>query len=261
VSRRGWPRGRPKDPKGGPERDLEEDAPGQDAPGQDAPGQAGPGPVGLGHDGPGQDTPGGDMPGGEASGRAASGQAASGQAAPGRESAQDGEEPAGMPQEGDGAGSAPKSPDGLPTAVTAAEYLDQLQRLQAEFDNYRKRVRREQEDWQRAAQAELVSRLLPVLDDLRRAREHGAGDEAPDAAGLLLILKRFEDLLSKAGLEVQATEPGATFDPEEHEALLAVPSTEIEEGGIVQVLEPGYRFRDRLLRRSKVSCSTGPPQE
>ena len=143
----------------------------------------------------------------------------------------------------------------------AAGYLDQLQRLQAEFDNYRKRVRREQDDWQRGAQSELVGRLLPVLDDLRRARGHAAPEDEPDAAGLLLILRRFEDLLTKAGLEVQAIEPGAPFDPEEHEALIAVPSTEIPEGGIVQVLEPGYRFRERLLRRGKVACSTGPPQE
>lgn len=215
MSRRGWPRGKPRDGEEKPSAGLEEDAE-----------------------------------------RAVENGAADG-------------EPGGDPTEGEfpetvvELNAAPGAEPG-PTASTpeaAAGYLDQLQRLQAEFDNYRKRVRREQDDWQRGAQSELIGRLLPVLDDLRRAREHAAPEDEPDAAGLVLILRRFEDLLTKAGLEVQAIEPGAPFDPEEHEALIAVPSTEIPEGGIVQVLEPGYRFRERLLRRGKVACSTGPPQE
>ena len=141
----------------------------------------------------------------------------------------------------------------------AADYLDRLQRLQAEFDNYRKRIRREQEDWSRLSQAEIVVLFLPILDDLRRAREH-AGEADPQAAGPLLILKRLEDVLAKAGLEEQKADPGIPFDPDLHEALLVVPS-EQPEGAVAQVLEPGYLFQGRLLRRSKVSCSTGPAPE
>ncbi len=155
---------------------------------------------------------------------------------------------------------APPAPAPATPEAAAAEYLDRLQRLQAEFDNYRKRIRREQEDWSRLAQADVMLRLLPVLDDLRRAREHVSAD-APDASGLLLILKRLEDELAKSGLEEQKADPGTRFDPEQHEALLVVPSREVPEGAIVQVLEPGYLFKGKLLRRSKVSCSTGPAPE
>lgn len=145
--------------------------------------------------------------------------------------------------------------------LLAATYLDQLQRLQAEFDNYRRRVRREQEDWFRQAKVELVELLLPVLDDLRRARDHAGPDGPPDAAGLQLILRRFEDALNKAGLEEQKAEPGAAFDPEQHEALLVVPSAEQPEGAIVRVIEPGYVFQGKMVRRGKVACSSGSMPE
>jgi molecular chaperone GrpE len=162
------------------------------------------------------------------------------------------------------AGFPPPAPKVVPVeeaAALAVSYLDQLQRLQAEFDNYRRRVRREQEDWFRQAKAELVAVFLPVLDDLRRARDHAGPDGPPDAAGLVLILRRFEDALNKAGLEEQKAEPGAAFDPEQHEALLVVPSAEQPEGAIVQVVEPGYLFQGKLVRRGKVACSSGPMPE
>ncbi len=140
----------------------------------------------------------------------------------------------------------------------SAEYLDQLQRLKAEFDNYRRRVAREKEEWFRLAKAEVMAGLLPVLDDLRRAREHSDGsDEPPDAQGLLLILKRFEDILAQLGLEEQDTRDGHEFDPEIHEAVLTEPSEETSEGRIVRILEPGYSFDGRMLRPGKVSVSSG----
>jgi molecular chaperone GrpE len=144
----------------------------------------------------------------------------------------------------------------------AAEYLDQLQRLKAEFDNYRKRVLREKEEWYQSAQAGVVQRLLPVVDDLRRARGHTQSpDEVPDAAGLYLILKRFEDLLGQLGLEEQPASAGMEFDPEQHEAVMTTSSSEIPEARIVTVLEPGFLYHGRLLRRGKVSVSSGPPPE
>jgi molecular chaperone GrpE len=154
------------------------------------------------------------------------------------------------------------APGGSDDAETrAAEYLDQLQRLKAEFDNYRKRTAKEREVWFVQAQAELAEGLLPVLDDLRRAREHEAAGEVAESEGWRLILKRFEDTLGKLGLETQEAEPGREFDPEQHDAVMAEPSADVPEGAILRVLEPGYLFRGRLLRRSRVSYSTGPAGE
>ena len=154
------------------------------------------------------------------------------------------------------------APEALDDAeARAAEYLDQLQRLKAEFDNYRKRTAKEREVWFVQAQAELAEGLLPVLDDLRRAREHEAAGETAESEGWRLILKRLEDTLERLGLETQDAEPGREFDPEQHDAVMAEPSANVPEGAILRVLEPGYLFRGRLLRRSRVSYSTGPAGE
>lgn len=152
------------------------------------------------------------------------------------------------------------APEAVSAEQRASEYLEQLQRLKAEFDNYRRRTSREREEWFAAARVELVRSLVPVLDDLRRARAHNAG-EAPDAAGLLLILKRFEDILTQLGLEKQEAVNGQEFDPEQHEAVMTGPSSEVPEGAILRTLEPGYLFQGRLLRPSKVAVSSGPAPE
>ncbi len=143
----------------------------------------------------------------------------------------------------------------------AADYLDQLQRLKAEFDNYRKRTAKEREVWFVQAQAEVAESLLPVLDDLRRAREHEKPGADGKADGWWLIFKRFEETLERLGLETQGVEPGCAFDPELHDAMMAEPSADHPEGTIIRVLEPGYLYRGRLLRRSRISCSSGPPGE
>ena len=145
--------------------------------------------------------------------------------------------------------------------VRAAEYLDQLQRLKAEFDNYRKRTTKEREVWFVQAQAELAEGLLPVLDDLRRARAHEAAGDVAESEGWRLILKRLEEMMERLGLETQEAEPGREFDPEQHDAVMAEPSADVPEGKILRVLEPGYLFRGRLLRRSRISYSTGPAEE
>ena len=151
----------------------------------------------------------------------------------------------------------------IPAASDAPEQqltrsLDQLQRLQAEFDNYRKRTVREREEWQQRAQGDLVKRLLPVLDDLDRAKSHVTPSEAVGAlGGLLLILKRLEEALAAAGLRRGEDLPGVAFDPTRHEAIQAVPSSEIEEGHVVGVFDAGYSFNGQVLRPSKVSVSAG----
>ena len=152
--------------------------------------------------------------------------------------------------------------ESLPPEKLASTYLDQLQRLKAEFDNYRRRISREKEEWFEAARAGVIQQLLPAVEDLRRARNHcQAPGDVPDAAGLYLILKRFEDLLGQLGLSEQDAHSGLPFDPEQHEAVMALPSEEIPEGDILQLVEPGYLFQGRLLRRSKVCVSSGPAPE
>lgn len=136
--------------------------------------------------------------------------------------------------------------------------IDQLQRLQAEFDNYRKRTLRERQEWQRRAQADLLTRLLPVLDDFDRARAHlGAVEAGSPVEGLVLVLKRLEDAISQSGLVKLTDQPGDPFDPERHEAVQASPSSEIEEGRILLVFESGYAFEGQVLRPSKVKVSSG----
>lgn len=142
-----------------------------------------------------------------------------------------------------------------------SQYLDQLQRLRAEFDNFRKRTLRDKEQWWRRAKADLLTEFLPILDDSERARAFAAAGNGPDAEGLLQILKKLKETLTQLGLEAMETEPGTPFDPEFHEAFMTTPSVEVEEGQIVSTLESGYRFEGEILRRSKVSVSAGRPPE
>jgi len=142
-----------------------------------------------------------------------------------------------------------------------SQYIDQLQRLRAEFDNFRKRTLRDKEQWWRQAKADLLTELLPILDDSERARAFAAAGNVSDVEGLLQILKKFKETLTQLGLEAMETGPGTPFDPEYHEAFMTTPSAEIEEGQIVSTLESGYRFEGEILRRSKVSVSAGCPTE
>ena len=142
------------------------------------------------------------------------------------------------------------------------EYLEDLQRITAEFANYRRRVQREKTDWDARAKADLLTLLLPVLDDLGRARAHW--NEKPlekDADGLLMILARLEEILRSVGLEVQEIEPGTPFDPHQHDALATCVSEEHQEGTIADTLQPGYLYRGMLLRPARVRVSQGPPVE
>lgn len=147
-----------------------------------------------------------------------------------------------------------------PTPDLASVHLERLQRLQAEFDNYRRRTLREQEEWSRRAQAEVIRELLPGLDDLRRARDHAAATGGTvDATGLLLVLKRWEDALLHKGLEEFVAERGEPFDVERHEAVLSAPSEEVVDGHVLDTLDPGYEWRQRLLRPARVRVSSGTP--
>jgi len=135
------------------------------------------------------------------------------------------------------------------------EYLDALQRLKAEFENYKKRVSRDQAEFVTLASERLVKQLLPVLDDLERALEAAADhEEAKLEEGVRLVHRSLADALAREGL-VEVETDGA-FDPHTQEALLAQQS-EADEGAVIQVLQKGYKLGDRVLRPARVVVSSG----
>ena len=145
------------------------------------------------------------------------------------------------------------------------EYLADLRRVAAEFENYRKRIAREQESLIARAHERLVKELLPVLDDLERALETAAAyDEAaagqapPLEEGVRLVERNLREALRREGLVEIETD--GRFDPHVHEALLAQPS-EADEGAVVDVLQKGYRLGDRVIRPARVVISQGVVQE
>ncbi|MDQ3823290.1 MAG: nucleotide exchange factor GrpE [Actinomycetota bacterium] len=144
-------------------------------------------------------------------------------------------------------------------ALTAERdgYLDDLRRLAADFDNYRKRTAREQLEMTSRANERLVKELLPVLDDLERALDAAkAHEEAKLEEGVRLVHRSLADLLAKEGLAEIDT--NGRFDPHVHEALLSQPS-EAEEGSVIQVVQKGYRLGDRVVRPARVVVAAAPP--
>ena len=141
----------------------------------------------------------------------------------------------------------------LDVEALAAErdgYLDQLKRVAADFENYRKRTARDQQSLATRAAERLVRELLPVLEDLERAlqaaEEH---EEAKLEEGVRLVHRQLAEALRKEGLEEISTD--GKFDPHVHEALLSQPS-EAEAGTVVEVVQKGYRLGDRVLRPARV---------
>jgi molecular chaperone GrpE len=135
------------------------------------------------------------------------------------------------------------------------ERTDDLKRVAAEFENYRKRVARDQANLAARAHERLVKELLPVLDDLERALEAGAEhQDAKLEEGVRLVQRELQEALGKEGLV--EIETNGRFDPHVHEALLSQPS-EQDEGAILEVLQKGYRLGDRVLRPARVVVSQG----
>jgi molecular chaperone GrpE len=143
--------------------------------------------------------------------------------------------------------------DGL--ARERDELVDALQRLQAEFANYKKRAAREQDALVARAHERLVRDLLPVLDDLGRALEAAEQhEEAKLEEGVRLVHRALADVLGKEGLAEIPTDDG--FDPHVHEALLSQPS-EAPAGSVIEVVQKGYKLGDRVLRPARVVVSGG----
>jgi molecular chaperone GrpE len=131
------------------------------------------------------------------------------------------------------------------------EYLDLAQRVQADFENYRKRAAREQERLVAHAHERLVRELLPILDDLERALEAAERhEEAALVEGVQLVQQSLRRALAKEGLAEIETEGG--FDPHVHEALLTRPAEGAAAGSVLEVVQRGYRVGDRVVRPAKV---------
>jgi molecular chaperone GrpE len=154
-------------------------------------------------------------------------------------------------------------PDPLETAKAEAQkFREQLLRTAADFDNFRKRSRREQEEAQRRGKESALKELLPVFDNLERATQ--SAETAPDAKsvadGLRMVTKQFVSTLDRLGIKRVAT-IGQPFDPALHEAIQHVESKEYPAGVIAIEVQAGYSYGDHLVRAALVAVSKGPPAE
>ncbi|MCE5191790.1 MAG: nucleotide exchange factor GrpE [Actinomycetia bacterium] len=142
----------------------------------------------------------------------------------------------------------------------AAGHLETAQRLQAEFENFRRRVTRDQGDLVARASERIVEELLPVLDNLERAIDHttAGGDLAQLLKGVEMVHQQMLDVFGKEGVEV--IDPfGEKFDPRLHHAVSQSEDAEVPDGTILDVFQKGYRLGGRVVRPAMVVVSTGGP--
>jgi len=154
-----------------------------------------------------------------------------------------------LPGAGPGPGSIADDAEIVGLQAELAERTADLQRVQAEYLNYRRRVERDREAVRDLATASAISALFPVLDDIGRAREHGEL-----VGGFRSVADAIEAALTKLGL-VQFGQVGDPFDPTRHEALLHAYSDDVTETTCTQVFAPGYLLGERVLRPAKVAVA------
>jgi molecular chaperone GrpE len=134
--------------------------------------------------------------------------------------------------------------------------LDRLARLQAEFENYRKRTAREQAEFREYAVADTIKNLLPILDNFDLAlRQTNEGTAL--RSGIELIRKQMDDVLSRLGVQVVPAQ-GSSFDPRVHEAIEMVESADHADHEVIDELQRGYKLKERLLRPAMVRVATNP---
>ena len=126
---------------------------------------------------------------------------------------------------------------------------EDLQRLQADYSNYRKRVDRDRAVTYELAVASVLNELLPILDDLDRARTHGELE-----GGFKSVADQIENAVAKIGL-VKFGEAGTLFDPQIHEALMHLTSSEVTEVTATEILQKGYKYKERVLRPARVTVT------
>ncbi len=179
---------------------------------------------------------------------------------------------AAVQQEPEGAGAQEAEGAGAPEAEAVEDPLEaaraetrrvreQMLRIAADFENFRKRARRETEDAARRAKEDLLRDLLPVFDNLERAVGHAeqAADAGAVATGVKIVLKQFVDTLGRIGVS-RINALGAAFDPTVHEAIQQVESVDQSPGTVLAEVVPGYVWGDRLLRASMVVVAKAPAQ-
>jgi molecular chaperone GrpE len=148
----------------------------------------------------------------------------------------------------------PEAPDLLQEARAAVQRTrEQLLRTAADFDNYRKRSRREIDDAHKQGREELLRDLLPVFDNLERAAAHAgqATDAKAVAEGVNMVLRQFLDTLGKIGIRRIAA-VGQVFDPTQHEAIHQAETADHPPGTVMEEVQPGYAMGDRLIRAAMV---------
>ncbi|MFB6889365.1 nucleotide exchange factor GrpE [Kitasatospora sp. NPDC056327] len=151
-------------------------------------------------------------------------------------------------------GSGKAGSDELATARRElAERTADLQRLQAEYQNYRKRVERDRLTVREIAVSNILESLIPVLDDIGRGRDHGEV-----TGGFKSVAESLETVVAKLGLQ-QFGKEGEPFDPTMHEALMHSYSSEVTEDTCVQILQPGYRIGERIIRPAMVAVAEPQP--
>ncbi|MFA5074236.1 MAG: nucleotide exchange factor GrpE [Nitrospirota bacterium] len=142
----------------------------------------------------------------------------------------------------------------------AAEANDRYLRASADFDNYRKRMQRDISEFRKYANEQLVRELLTVVDNLGLALKHAGESEEKNSGlqqGVELVYKQFRDILEKFGVKSFISE-GELFDPSRHDAILQVEKDDVPENTVVQVLQDGYLYHDKVLRPAKVGVSKKP---
>lgn len=145
----------------------------------------------------------------------------------------------------------------------AAEANEKYLRTYADFDNYRKRMQRDLADFRLYANEQLALELLPVIDHLGLALKHaGAAEESVQGLqqGVELVYKQLRDVLEKFGIK-SFESWGEPFDPAKHDAMMQVERDDVPANMVVQVLNEGYLYHDKVLRHAKVGVSTRPKEE
>jgi molecular chaperone GrpE len=135
--------------------------------------------------------------------------------------------------------------------------VDRLARAQAEFENARRRASKEQQDFRDYAAADAIKALLPALDSFERALESGRSESGDFRSGVELIYKQLHDALAKLGVRPIPAK-GEPFDPHYHEAIELVETNDVPDHEILEELQRGYKFKDRLLRPAMVKVAKNP---
>lgn len=130
------------------------------------------------------------------------------------------------------------------------EYKDGWARSQAEFQNFRKRVERDNDSFKVSTKGDIFKKVLPVLDDLERAMQNRPADDAW-ANGIELVMRKFQNILDMEGVK-RIEAKGAAFDPNFHEAISHEPSGEVESGHVIEVIQNGYAIGERVIRPALV---------